>query len=547
MFPSRRLSCVIAVFLTVYCANSYSDSYPRQPAVDASHYRFHLSLLGDESDRIVGDAEITLRILNPKIKELFLDLTSLNEQGTGMVVSDVSIKDSAIDFKHVNNRLYLTIPKGTRAAQEITYRIAYAGVPRAGLRLMDNLHGERTAFSENWHNKARQWLPTIDHPSDKASGELIIDTSADYQVIATGKLLETRDLADGRRRTHWHQAEPISSWLYAIGIARFVVSGATTVRGTPMSYWAFPQNDATGLKALKRDAVGAFEFFSERIAPYPYAKLAHVQAAGIGGGTEHATNIFYGERDVADGRAPTVHETVHQWFGNSVTETDWDEVWLSEGFATYLALLYFEHTYGRDDFLGGIRRSRDTVIGFEKSNPNTPLVHKNLNESQHGPLNPLVYEKGAWVLHMLRRELGSDIFWQGLREYYRRHQHGHASSEDFKLAMEFVSGKQLSEFFDQWLYRAGLPKIAGNWHYNDKTKEIELEIRQEQEAKIFHFELQLGFIIDDAYWPEYKKLKIKDRSTKVSFALDKAPSSVVIDPNVWLLADFGELVNQPTN
>lgn len=547
MFTSKRIISQMAVCLTAYSSSVYSDTYQRQPAIDAKHYRFELRLLSDDSNRIQGKAAVTLRIIDPSVKKLFLDLTSLQDSGTGMVVTNVSHSGNAVAFKHKDNRLYLPIPKGTQAEQQITYIIHYEGVPGGGLRLMNNLHGERTAFSENWHNNARQWLPTIDHLSDKATGEFIIETKADYQVIATGKLLQSRDVTGGLRRTHWQQAEPIASWLYAIGIAHFVVAGNAIVRGTPMSYWAFPQDDVTGLKALKRDAQGSFEFFAERIAPYPYAKLAHVQAAGVGGGTEHATNIFYGESDVADGRAPTVHETAHQWFGNSVTASDWDDVWLSEGFATYLALLYFEHTYGRDDFLGGIRRARDTVINYEHAHTNTPLVHNNLDEVQHSPLNPLVYEKGAWVLHMLRRQLGTDVFWQGLREYYKRHQHGLASSQDLRIAMEHVSGQQLATFFEQWLYRSGVPKIAGSWHYNSATKEVVLEIHQTQDSKPFQFELQLGFVHDGDYWPEFEKIQVSQRATRVALPLAKAPSSVILDPNVWLLAEFGEFIHKPSH
>ena len=141
----------------------------------------------------------------------------------------------------------------------------------------------------------------------------------------------------------------------------------------------------------------------------------------MGGGTEHVSNIFYGEKSVTAGNAPVVHETAHQWFGDAVTESDWNDVWLSEGFATYFTLLYTEYAGGRDAFVDGLRRSRTAVLRLEKSLPNTPVVHANLDEAATEPNNRLVYEKGAWTLHMLRDLIGTEPFWRGIRVYYQRH------------------------------------------------------------------------------------------------------------------------------
>src|SRR5258705_10024580 len=199
----------------------------------------------------------------------------------------------------------------------------------------------------------------IDHPADKATGELIVTTKADYQVVSNGVLAEQVDLPGGLRRTHWKQDVPISSWLYSLGVARFNVRQGGTVHGVPLSYWAFPQDAVKGLAALEKDARGSFEFFSDHIGPYAYGKLAHVEAAGMGGGTEHVSNIFYGEKGVTVGNAPVVHETAHQWFGDAVTEDDWNDVWLSEGFATYLTLLYAEYAAGRGAFVAAFRHSRN--------------------------------------------------------------------------------------------------------------------------------------------------------------------------------------------
>jgi aminopeptidase N len=540
-----KITWLLGAIMTLLALPLCADTYPRQPLVDAQHYSFRLTLLTDDSNanqnEIQGEATVTLRVLDDNVRKLFLDLTSVTANGKGMKVTGVTSSGQAVVFTHSANRLQLPVSTKVKAGQDITFVISYRGSPGNGLRLRNNIHGDRTAFSENWYNNARQWLPTIDHPYDKATDEFIITTKADYQVIGNGALIEQLDLPGGLRRTHWKQSVPIASWLYSIGVARFIVQQGGIVRGVPLSYWAFPQDAEKGLAALKQGSRESFEFFSDRIAPYPYAKLAHVEAAGIGGATEHATNIFYGEDSVTLGNAPTVHETAHQWFGNSVTEHDWNDVWLSEGFATYLALLYFEHANGRDDFVEGVRSSRDLVLQFEKEQTNTPLVHVNLNESNESPLNTLVYEKGAWTLHMLRNLIGTEIFWQGIREYYQRHMNGHASSDDFRHMMERVSGRDLSWFFQQWLNRSGVPVVGGSWRYDAQAKQILVTIKQTQTAEPYRFSLDIGISTTANTPPKVFQMQVSGRDAEAAFPADSEPVSVVLDPNVWLLAEFGEL------
>lgn len=516
-----------------------ADTYLRQSGVDAQHYVFRITLLMGDSSEIQAEATVTLRLIASNVRKLSLDLTSATPDGDGMTVAGVTSAGQPVVFTHSNNRLQLTVPARQKAGHDITYVITYRGIPRNGLRLLNNIHGDRTASSENWYNNARQWLPVIDHPADKATGEFIITTKADYQVIGNGALMEQLDLPGGLRRTHWKQSAPISSWLYSIGVARFIVKHGGTVRGVPLSYWAFPQDAKKGLAALEHDAKGSFEFFSEHVGPYAYEKLAHVEAAGIGGGTEHASNIFYGEKSITAGNGPVVHETAHQWFGNSVTANDWNDAWLSEGFATYFALLYFEHANGRDAFVDGIRSSRDTVLQSEKTQPNTPVVHVNLNEAIQSPINSFVYEKGAWTLHMLRQLIGTETFWRGIRQYYKSYMNGLASTDDFRRVMEQVSGQDLTWFFRQWLNRSGVPIVEGSWRYDAAAKQIVVLVRQTQVAELYRFSLDIGLSQMANTPPRVLRMQVTGRETTASFSSDVEPASAVIDPNVWLLAEFG--------
>jgi aminopeptidase N len=306
-----------------------ADTYPRQPGIDVFHYIFRVAL-GDTNDEIDGEATVSIKAVSDGVRDLSFDLAS-PAGGKGMTVAGVTATLPIGRFTHAANRLRIAFAQPLRAGADAAITVRYHGTPLGGLRFLPNLHGQRVIFSENWPDNARHWLPTVDHPYDKATGELIVTAPAHYQVIANGLLVEATDLADGRRRTHWRQSAPIATWLYALGVARFSVHHAESVKGVPLQTWVFPEDAAAGQALFEPTSRRALEFFAERIAPYPYEKLANVQATGLSGATEHATAIFYDDRSIPRGRVPVVHEIAHQWWGNSVTERDWDDVWLSEG------------------------------------------------------------------------------------------------------------------------------------------------------------------------------------------------------------------------
>jgi aminopeptidase N len=525
---------VLALAALCLPALAAADTYPRQPGVDAIHYVFRLSL-DDTSNAIAGEATVTVKLLQDGLREVVLDLTSAAGD-KGMTVSKVSLP-----FTHADSRLRVTLPAGSKSGQLVTFTLAYSGVPAQGLRLINNIHGERTMFSENWPNRARQWLPMIDHPYDKATGEFIVTAPSHYQVVANGLLIEEFDLPAGKRRTHWKQSVPISSWLYALGVARFSVHHAGTTEGVPLQTWVFPQDQKAGNAVFEALSRRAMTFFATRIGPYSYEKLANVQAAGLNGGTEHASAIFYGEKGVASGRAPVVHEIAHQWFGNAVTERDWDDVWLSEGFATYFTLLFEEHDEGRDAFVEGLRRSRATVLQLEQKLPDTPVVHRNLADMNR-VLNNLVYQKGGWVLHMLRAEIGTEAFWTGIREYYARYRNQNASTADLRAVMEDVSGKPLDWFFSQWLTRPGVPRLEGSWRYDDARKVVEVTLTQAQAAEAFRVNVDVGIVAAAGALPRVERASMTGKQATLTFKADTKPASIVIDPGTWLLMEGGLLL-----
>jgi len=300
--------------------------------------------------------------------------------------------------------------------------------------------------------------------------------------------------------------------------------------------WAFPQDRDTSLSIFEDLSRRAMTYFVEQIGPYPYEKLANVQAAGMSGGTEHASAIFYGEKGVAGGRAPVVHEIAHQWWGDAVTERDWDEVWLSEGFATYFTLLFTEHDQGRDAFVRDLRLSRAQVLELEQKLPDTPVIHRRLADMKD-VLNRLIYQKGGWVLHMLRAEIGTEAFWQGIREYYRRYRDGNASTSDLRAVMEQVSGKPLDWFFTQWLTRAGVPRVGGTWRYDATRKMVDVTIAQSQHDDPYRLTVEIGVAASVGAPPGVTRVELAGRQTTVSVPAASEPAAVTLDPGTWLLLE----------
>src|SRR5690606_39142041 len=240
--------------------------------------------------------------------------------------------------------------------------------------------------------------------------------------------------------------------LMSLAVAPYAVDHFGSYKGIALSSWVYPQERDSGYEAFSAHTRSILEFFSDRIGPYAYEKLAHVQANGVGGGMELASSIFYGYPETGPSRQLIAHEMAPQWFGNAVTESDWDDVWLSEGFATYYTLLFRNHAYGRDDFVAGLKDARRRVVDFYNERPDYRVIHDNLDDMSQ-VTSGMTYQKGAWVLHMLREKLGAETYDRGVRNYYREYRDANVTTADFRRFMEEASGQDLSKFFDQWLYQ----------------------------------------------------------------------------------------------
>src|SRR5215471_906526 len=234
-----------ALLMVAASVFALADNYPRQPGIDAQHYIFRITL-SDDRDEIIASSAAILRFTQDGVTEVALDLASLKD-GKGMVVLKVTMDGAPVHFTHDADRLAITLPTAPKAGERREFAVTYHGLAATGLHFVKNKFGERTVFSWNWPTLARQWLPVIDHPSDKATSEFLITAPTRYQVIANGLLIETRDLADGRRLTHWKQSVPIAVWLNNIGVAEFSSRHLGRAAGVPLETWVFPKDRDNGI------------------------------------------------------------------------------------------------------------------------------------------------------------------------------------------------------------------------------------------------------------------------------------------------------------
>jgi len=495
--------------------------------IDVLHYTFNIRL-NDLNDTIKGKATVVLTFLKD-IQRFQLNLVKTNGSGKGMLVSSITENGKNISFSQDSDLLHINI--NAKAGSSHSFGITYKGVPADGLIISKNEFGHRTFFGDNWPNRAHNWLPCADYPADKALVDFIVTAPDHYQVIANGLKVQEITLPNHLKTTHYKETSPLPTKVMVIGVADFAIDHPADVGNIPLYTYVFPESKDAGFKSYQV-AKEILPYYIKMIGPYAYEKLANVQSKTIFGGMENASAIFYFENSVSSKGIEELmaHEIAHQWFGDAASEKSFAHLWLSEGFATYMTNLYLEHKYGPDTLKKRMEADRLTVLRFEKRRF-TPVVDTAVKSNFMQLLNANSYQKGSWVLHMLRRKLGDSVFWKGIRNYYATYKNGNANTDDLRKVMEKASGQNLQTFFNQWIYTAGHPQLNITWQYNEAKKVLGLTVTQQQNTA-FSFPLEVS--IDH----KIHTVTVGSKSTSAVFFVDSKPTSVNLDPNVNLLAEF---------
>jgi aminopeptidase N len=502
-----------------------------QRNIDVLHYKFQVELF-DSTNEITGITEITFRFLKPD-SVFKIDLRVAGSHGKGMRPQIVKNEKLAGAGNHEDGIVFrLKKPADPDSIYSVT--IVYSGEPKDGLIISKNKFGDRSFFADNWPDRAQNWLPCVDDPADKASFEFIVTAPRQYQVVSNGIFIEERYLPGNKKLTHWKEDVPLSTKIMVIGAAKFAVRQyEDSPPNIPVTAWTFPQDSAAGFRNYSQ-APEILKFFSNYIGPYPYKKLANVQSKTIFGGMENAGAIFYSEGSASSKtsiESLLAHEIAHQWFGDMLSEKNYSHVWLSEGFATYMTDIYFESKYGKDSAAARLRKERKDVIGFDNGRPVVDTVSKGMEL-----LNANSYQKGAWVLHMLRNEAGDSAFHLVIQKFYNRYKGKNADTEDLLKLVEEVTKKDYKQFFKQWLYTPGIPELKLKWESNKKNNAVSITVEQKQNHGVFQFPLQIA--IEDGSGKQ-KTVTLNITKETETFTIQSATpvSSLVFDPFTRLLFD----------
>jgi aminopeptidase N len=523
-------------------SRDYKDAYPRNPGVDVLHYAFELTL-SDQTDAIEGRTTIDARFVTPGQSELRLDLVKASERsgGKGMTVQAVTLGGEPLPFRHERDQLFIAMPHPSAAMERVRVTVSYRGIPAAGLKIAPNKHGDRAFFSDNWSSKVRNWLPTVDHPSDKATSEMIVTAPAHYQVVSNGVLVERTSRGDGTTLTHWKNSVPIAPWLFMLGVADFAMQQVEQFDGKAIQTWVARQDRDAGFYDFAEPTKKVLAYFSDLIGPFSYEKLANVVSNATSGGMEAASAIAYSEASVTGERSMRwqlviIHEIAHQWFGNAVTENDWNDVWLSEGFATYYTLLYRNHAYGHDDFIAGLKDARTRVAAFYKDTYDFQIVRPYI-PNVDDVSGPMMYQKGAWTLHMLREKIGADRFDAGIRAYYAEFKDRNARTPDLLRHLEEASGQKLDAFFAQWLFQGGIPNLDASWRVEGDT--VKVGLSQTQPKYKFALDVDVALRYADGTLGRITRVALPSGGGGIaSIRAEKEVAEVVLDPETRLLATW---------
>ena len=538
---NRKL--LLAVIFSLLINTCFADKYPRNYNIDIQHYAFELTL-SDNSDLIIGRTTIQVMFRTTDVKQLRLDLVNTTDlrKGKGMEVDSVTYNNKCVEFMHENDVLFIKLPGGIEKNKLYSFVVYYKGIPADGLRIGATRYGDRSFFNENWPNRTRHWLPTVDHPYDKATSEFIVTAPSHYKVVSNGLLMEESILNKEQKLTHWKQSVPVSSWLFVLGVCDFAVQYVDQFEGKSIQTWVYSKDREAGFYDFASPTKQVLEFYSGYVGPFAYEKMASIQTPSVNGGMETSSAIFYGEAMIngkRDNRLRNVviHELAHQWFGNAVTESTWDDAWLSEGFATYFTLLFQESAYGHDEYVDGLKKARKTVLDFYKKDSVFKIVDDRTAEL--GPVtNEMTYQKGAWFLHMLREKMGHENFQKGIRSYYQKYFNANASTSDLMAEMQQFSKEELQGFFNQWLNRAEVLKINGAWEYDSTSKQVIINLEQIQSSG-FVFDMPVEFQLVDAEGKtSLQKVGLKTKTAEFRINAAQKPVALVMDPRTVLLGEM---------
>jgi aminopeptidase N len=523
---------------------STDSSGHRKYAADRDVQVLHLAIdvTPNFQDRTIAASTVI------RFKPLALPAREIKLDAVDFTVQSVTSSEKIQAYQVTSSNIIVTFSEPIPADKEASVTVAYTAAPAQGLYFrtpeMGYKPGDTHLFSQGESIEARHWYPCLDAPDQKFTSEITCRLPQGMVSISNGRLVsEEKDAASGLMVSHWSQDQPHANYLISL-VAGYFNKLEDKHRDVPLTFYTPPSEFKEATNSF-RDTRDIMAFFEEEIGvPYPWAKYSQVCVNDfVAGGMENtsattltdSTLFTDATENINDSESLVSHEMAHQWFGDLVTCKDWTDIWLNEGFATYYETLYNGHKNGRDAMRYELYQRIKQITGM--SNDTNSVVRRTY-DSPEDMFGYLAYPKGGWVLHMLRAELGTDLYRRCIKTYLERHRYGNVVTEDLRAVIEELSGRSYDQFFDQWVYHAHNPELECSYSWDEKSRLAKLSVRQAQAISdavlLFNVPLTVRFKTKSSVTD--RVIRVTEKQEDFYFQLDSTPELVRLDPELSLFA-----------
>ena len=547
---SKKFSLISAAFLLfvfslTIAAQTTGAIYKGIRTFDVQHYVIRVNF--DRTQKIVyGDTTVRLKPLNGNFNTVELDAADLKFDSVKLEPENKDLK-----YKTAGEKVFVTLDKSYSPEDEISIRFKYSTtLPKKGIYFVDALkdNGKIIRGAQVWTQgeaeEAHFWFPSYDFPDDKATSEQFITVEKGETAIGNGELLETVENANATKTFHYKMPVPHSTYLTSFVVGTYI-KVSDKYKTIPLGYYVYPEKTSLAQSAYGRtkDMMRVYEeltgvnfpfnkYDQTMVAEFQFGGMENITATTMADTEIMFAEFAFGKNIVED---LVSHELAHSWFGDLVTCKNWSELWLNEGFATFMEAAYREKMYGREDYLRKIKEDASQfMIADARSKYRPPLFNPKAEPVTLFDEPEFIYQKGGAVIHMLRETVGTENFWKAINIYLNRHKFENVETINLQRAMEETSGMESNWFFKQWVYGAGFPRLTVKQFYNPKTKTLNLTFSQTQKIDgktpaAFYLPMQVE--ISTAKGVHKEDIIIKNRLDKFAIKLDGAPKKVVFDKN----------------
>jgi aminopeptidase N len=534
---------ILLVFVFSVYSQTERKNFNRIRTFDVQHYIIRTSF-NHSSKTVYGDTTVSLKPLQNGFKTLELDAADLQFES-------VKLEPSSLDlnYRTEGEKVIVTLDKTYSSDELISVRFKYSAQPQKGIYFVEAERQGRKIirdvqiWTQGETEEAHHWFPSFDFPDDKATTEQYLTVFDDETAIANGELVETIQNEHGTKTFHYKMTVPHSIYLVSFVIGKYVKI-SDRYKNIPLGYYVYPGKESIVPKAYGKTK-DMFRIFEELTGvDFPYNKYDQTIVAKFNfGGMENITATTMGDDSIFFVEFPfgknavedlVAHELAHSWFGNLVTCRNWAELWLNEGFATFMEAAYREKMYGRADYMRKIKNDAEQYFAEESRKSNKHGLFNQLARADDSIFNSVPYQKGGTVIHTLREQIGDEAFWKAVNIYLNRHKFENVETPDLQKVMEETSKQDLDWFFNQWVYGIEYPKLEIMKNFNPRNGILRLTVKQTQTINNLTpeaFTLPLEVEVKTAKGVKTERITVTKRMQTFSIKAGSKPLQISFDKN----------------